>query len=125
MIISFQFKIVHRILCTNIVLKKRFKITNNDQCTFCSVQLETASHLLWECAIVNSLWHNLKDWLKPVINIEQYLNCKSILLEDPYTGTPLGNLIILRTTYFIYCRKCCGQNLNIQGLKQCLIAEYE
>ena len=102
------------------------KVKNNDMCTFCSEHVESISHLMWECAKVKLLWQDLKEWLKHVIDIEHFLNIKSVILGVPDTdGSPLGNWIVLRTKYYIYCRKCCGDNLNLQGLKHCLLAEHE
>jgi hypothetical protein len=74
---------------------------------------------------VQSLWHELKTWLQPCIDIENFLNLEHVMLGYPNPGNVLENLIILRTKYYIYCKKCCAQIPTLAGLKQCLKAEWE
>jgi hypothetical protein len=120
---SFQFKIMHRILCTNRVLKM-CKIKAEDHCSFCKVQPETIIHLLWECPIVNSLWQALTEWLSPHINLGIYMNARDILLGKPDQCEMLPNILVLRTKYYVYCRKCCDKEIGLSGLKECLKGEY-
>ncbi len=121
---SFQFKIMQRILCTNRVLKM-CKIKTEDRCSFCKVQPETITHLLWECPLVQSLWQELTEWLSPNIKLTNYLNVKDILLGKPNQYEKLPNILILRTKYYVYCRKCCDQKLCLSGLKEGLKNEYK
>ena len=124
-LVSFQYKINQRILCTNRVLK-RCNIKPDDRCTFCKAESETITHLLWDCAVAKSLWHELQVWLSPTMNIEPYLDIQSVLFGIPGSEKMLCiNKIFLRTKYFIYCKRCFGQKPNIIGLKQCIRAEYE
>ena len=123
-LISFQYKVAQHILCTNKVLKKCNKRID-DNCTFCKRDSETTWHLLWECQHVNSLWIELKTWLQPVIDIEHLLSLEYVLLGYPNPGDVIENLIVLRTKYYIYCKKCCMQMPSLAGLKQCLKTEWE
>lgn len=50
----FQYRILHRILATNSHLFK-MKITNTELCSFCNTNVETLTHLFWECIYVEEL----------------------------------------------------------------------
>ena len=51
----FQIRLVHRILATNVTLK-RMKVTNNEKCTFCNTHNETIPYLFRSCDIVHRFW---------------------------------------------------------------------
>ncbi len=123
-LVSFQYKILQRILCTNRTLKM-IGVKRTDQCTFCSSVPETISHLFWECASVRKLWRELSRWLQPILDLEQSLNIKGILFGRTASISQVENLIILRAKYYIYCQRCFGKRLCIQGLRQCILTEYQ
>ena len=51
----FQRRLVHRILATNVTLK-RMKVTNKVKCTFRNAHTETILHLFWSCDTVHNCW---------------------------------------------------------------------
>ena len=51
----FQFRLLHRILATNIFLQKN-GFVDSDRCSFCNNASETLSHLFWSCDIVKDFF---------------------------------------------------------------------
>jgi hypothetical protein len=58
-----QFRIIYRILGTNIVLKN-MQIEPSDQCTFCGLEKETIEHLFWKCIYTNNFWGSLQNLIR-------------------------------------------------------------
>ena len=71
-LVSFQYKILNNILCTNRTLRQ-CNIKADDLCTFCNINPETISHLLWECRVSKEIWFKTKEWLLPQVNIDEHL----------------------------------------------------
>ena len=61
-----QYRLLQRALVTNVHLFK-WKIRENDLCTFCSLAKETISHVIFQCEVVQNLWTKVFDFIK-----EQY-----------------------------------------------------
>ena len=62
MYMTFQFKLVMRILTTNTFLYI-IKIKDNDKCTFCEVESETLAHLFLTCRHVQKFWSDIMRYL--------------------------------------------------------------
>ena len=58
----FQYRILHRVLTTNDYLYKR-KVIDSDRCTFCKIEKETISHLLWNCTYTETFWKHVLEWI--------------------------------------------------------------
>ena len=58
----FQVQILHRTLVTNKKLKL-FQIKDSDICDNCE-EIETISHLLYDCEMTSILWNNMCNWLR-------------------------------------------------------------
>ena len=116
-LISFQFKISHRLLITNKTLKL-WNIKLNDDCSFCHDHVETIDHLLADCVHTHSLWQALAHWLQPELDIREILIKKNILLG--YMGGQdsdiLINKLILLTKRFIYVQRCFEKQLYLAQL---------
>ena len=50
-----QFRIINNILSTNSLLNK-MKLLDWNQCSFCKLESETISHLMYNCDIVKTFW---------------------------------------------------------------------
>ena len=61
--ISFQFKLVMRILTTNRFLRL-INCRDDDRCTFCAAAPETLSHLFLECSSVQRYWNDISRYLQ-------------------------------------------------------------
>ncbi len=118
---AFQFKIIHNILATKQLLKL-CKITETDSCTFCNREVETTSHLLFNCPCVKKIWGELVGWLEPVLDISDLITERNILLGS--FSNHLINLILLVTKYYVYCCKFREVIPNINGIKGAIRQEY-
>ena len=58
---SFQFKIIHSIIPTNLSLYK-MKIKESPQCEHCFFQNETLVHMFLECSLVEPFWRDVMTW---------------------------------------------------------------
>ncbi len=63
-----QFKIIHRILATNKRLKL-FGYKDSDLCDFCKTEIETISHLFWECGVTKQFIRMIFSYLLVKCNI--------------------------------------------------------
>ena len=57
-----QYRINHRILGTNYLLKKMNK-NDSALCTFCNEKEETITHLFWECQYIEHFWKQFSDFI--------------------------------------------------------------
>ena len=66
----FQYKLLNRILYTNDILLK-FKLVENEECSFCRSHSESVIHLFCECQSSLPLWSKLRYWIlqKTGINV--------------------------------------------------------
>ena len=78
-LISFQYKIVHRIIVTNNKLKL-WKIIESENCSFCKRHPESICHLFFVCKNINTLWRNLAEWLLPELDILDCLDLQNLIL---------------------------------------------
>ena len=70
-LIEIQWKILHRIYPTNILLKK-MNIKQTDICEFCEQNdLDTLEHFFYHCSKINQLWENVGNEIHVKIN-EKY-----------------------------------------------------
>ncbi len=122
---EFQFKILHRILPTNIFLKL-CKIIESDKCYFCNAEPETFRHLFYECPVVQKLWTDIVTLLNPHLDIFPSLNLFSILFGiDLRVNHRLINHIILIVKRYIYVSKCVERNLCVNDFLQMLKKCYD
>ena len=62
LLITFQFKLLHRGLATNSLLKK-IGVKESDLCTFCKTETESLIHLFWSCGVTFIFWQEFKQWI--------------------------------------------------------------
>ena len=96
----FQFKILHRIIATNLFLFKN-KVRTDNTCGHCG-QIETVEHLFWHCEIAQKLWKDVENFFKVYINVS--FSCKTIILGSP-NDSILLNHIILIGKYLLYASR--------------------
>ena len=113
---SFQYRILCWGLVTNRDLK-RYKIVQDDLCTFCMEHPETIVHLFCECDKVQPLWFFICKCLKL-----QMLSHEQILLNDVASNPKLiSNCIVLLTKHFIYRTRCLKEKPLVSKLKSYIL----
>ena len=105
---EFQYKILHRICYTNILLFK-FGLADSPLCYFCNKELETLEHFLFYCSKVSTFWNELNILLKSQKLISKDFHIKDILFgllsADNNDDNILVNYIILESKYLIFRSK--------------------
>ena len=76
----FQYKVLNRILTTNVKVAKWNKEIS-PLCTFCQQAQETVIHILIKCKHISKLWENLRKWIKYFLNIELKLTPEPVIFN--------------------------------------------
>ena len=110
---SFQYRLLQRGLVTNVQLLK-WGILQSNLCSFCSEDVETITHLIYQCPVVKRLWHRIEKYLKEEFGIISVkLGTKEVIMNrivEPKRN--VGNFVCLLTKQYIYRQRCIGEHLN-------------
>ena len=104
---NFQYKYIMRIVPTNQFLAK-CNIVGSALCEFCSMEIETVSHVFWECAHVQQFWTSVTDLLRVCdssINLTVKTTTFGICHSKPKCDASVINFIIFLAKYFIFQNK--------------------
>ena len=98
-----QFRILNSILGTNSLLNK-MKLLDSNHCSFCNLEQETISHLMYNCDTVKCFWKQCQSFLerntRPMIcNISHQM----VILGFP--SNDALNIILLLAKFHIYKSK--------------------
>ena len=120
-------RLLYRVLPTNRYLCLR-KIIDSAQCSFCSKEEETISHLLWSCDCVRHFWDELQNlfFVKCPNTVNLQLSEEFILFgvkENVYTDVVL-DFIILLAKYYIYICKWNNTKPSAHGFQHLLKQRY-
>ena len=97
----FQFRLLNRILCTNLLLVKIGR-SENPKCTFCNKVNESIVHLFWECEYIVKYWNDFQCWVNNQLNTNISLK-KEMILFGKYIGKDyIFNNILLIMKFNIY-----------------------
>ena len=118
--VSFQYKLVMRILTTNTFLKI-IGVQENDFCSFCRNEPETLKHLFLTCSYVEKLWNDIADLLR-VSRVGQLSSGVKIFGEK---NSALINHIITITKYVIYDARRRNARPSIDHFKNLLKQDFE
>ena len=97
---AFQFRFLNDILVDNYWLTK-WKILENNACSFCQENEENIFHLYWECNITSRFWIDFNAWIRSFSE-------NGITVEEVFYGTEdklLHTLIILAKRLIYESRK--------------------
>ena len=109
---SFQFRLIHRAVVTNVHLA-RWNVIQADLCTFCNLQPETYSHLFWECDQVKVVWRTVIDMLQELHVTDYELNKQSVMSNRVGKGrNNVANTIVLIVKQLIYRQRCLKQPIS-------------
>ena len=101
-LLSFQYKLLHRIIPTNTFLYK-IKIKDTKLCTFCKTDDETIEHLFFDCTLVNSFWEDFSLKLKQFfVNFE--IDKRQIFLGYEQESLFLNFMILFAKNYIYKCK---------------------
>ena len=98
----FQYQITRGTLKTNRIVSK-FNREVREECTFCQVEIESISHLLYECRIVNAFILEVYS-----IFIPNLIPAKKDFIFG-FRNIPIfssNNLLIIYTKYYIWKCRC-------------------
>ncbi len=109
----FQFQVLHRTLVTNRKLKL-WNIKDSDRCSFCEIETETISHLLYDCLHIKIFWYRAKKWASEKLGNQFNPNIsKTDFLLGSSGDNRLLNLICLVAKQYIYSCRCLGNFPNL------------
>ena len=112
----------YRILTTNVFLKKKMKIKENDDCSFCNGYQETITHLLCECRKVNMIWNFVRAKICKRCKLTVDFTKDTILLGH---SNKCINIVILFVKFYIYKSRCFVVKPSVQGLLSHLYDCYQ
>ena len=97
----FQFKVLHRILATNLFLMNN-KIRDNPLCQNCNLE-ESVEHLFWECKECKTFWDAFQMFYNQSTQQNLELTCQTIIFGKlPSKGNELFNHLLLIAKYHLY-----------------------
>ena len=62
------------------------KISTNDKCTFCNIEIETIEHLLYECQSCQLIWQRLFNLITQQTGLNINLTKTNVILGIPLEG---------------------------------------
>ena len=100
-----QIRIVHRIIGTNVILQE-MGIVDNHNCSFCSEEKDSITHMFWRCKFITEFWISLEEILKrkceAVINLHLTENIVLFGTEAHFESDTVFDFIILLAKQYIY-----------------------
>ena len=115
---SFRYRLLHRILPTNIQLK-HWRKRETDECSWCEMERETISHLLYKCPEVQKMWQAAEELCKEMTNSDVKLMNREVIdiLSDEISENNAHKFICVATKQYIYRQRCLKSNLNVNQFK--------
>ena len=115
----FQYRIIHRIICTNNLLHK-MKILQSPMCTFCKSYDESIYHLFCECEIVQDYWSDVENLILQKTGRIIPFTSKNIIfgIIDSSVNVKTTNMLILIGKFHIYKQKLRKIRPCVNGFKR-------
>ena len=77
-----QWKILHNIYPTKILLEK-MKVTDNNKCDYCPESIDSIDHFFYECKKIKDFWSSVSKMLSVGLNEKIILSRNDVLLGIP------------------------------------------
>ena len=119
----FQFRLNHRILATNSLLKS-MNIVNDESCTFCRTERETLTHLFFDCDHIKSFWVEVFNHISNTCNIQLQPWKKAEVIFGNFTLDESINKIIMKGKQHIYYCRMKNMRPEIANFKKYLCTSY-
>ena len=112
-----QYRILSNKLSTNQSCS-RWDPLINENYTFCLIESETVTHLLWECEHTQKLWQLLIRWMEYLMKTKLNITVRTVILNNYKGQYALAvNIIILMVKMYLYRKRClCEKNINLREL---------
>ena len=117
----FQYRLVHRILGTNLFLLRIGKKDSN-MCTFCHEAEETLIHIFCNCRLVIEFWDDVMKWIKEKADITTNWGKENLLFG---VNENIIDLILLLCRFHIYKMKMNDKKPSIHILKKDIKNYYD
>ncbi len=129
---DFQFRLLHRSITTNKKLVI-MKISTNDKCTFCNIEIETIEHLLYECQSCQLIWQRLFNLITQQTGFNINLTKTNVILGVPLGGNfpvkqAINTCLVIAKQYIYACRclkKIPSYNELMERIKTYKLIEYK
>ena len=110
---SFQFRLLHRAIITNIHLYK-WKKRDNDLCTFCNKHRETYLHLFIYCPFVRDTWIQLEQFMEVFSEEPINFGLDTVICDQIVSGRNIKNFLCLMFKQYIYKQHCLNQPISLE-----------
>ncbi len=119
---EFQYKFLNDILSTNYWLHK-YKLRENNMCTFCRLETENIEHLFYTCIHVRRLWNQVQLWYND-IESGTMLDKTTIFLG---AENSLLHTVVMTAKRYIFACKCIEMLPTFCGFRNrlCEIRKFE
>ena len=119
---SFQFRLLHRAIITNIHLNRWGKI-ESDSCTFCKEAPETYVHLFVYCRYVKAIWIELETWMEVEISAESITFGLDRVISNKIMDNAkhVKNTICLMLKQYIYRKRCFKEIPTFNEFKRMIV----
>ena len=106
---SFQYRLIHRAIITNVHLYKWRKISS-DLCSFCGECRETYSHLFVMCKNIREIWVKTEEFLMSYNESEIIFNIPNVIFNQLISSPRnVKNFVCLMLKQYIYKQRCLKQ----------------
>ena len=115
---SFQYRLLHRAIITNVHLY-RWKMINSNICTFCKNEKETYVHLFYMCPVVQEIWTQFPEIVKEFTTEKLTLSSKNVMLNSIVlvNRKNIANFICLMFKQYVYRQRCFNKCLSLYEFK--------
>ena len=88
------------------------KLCQSPLCTFCNADVESLSHLFWDCQIVFRFMQSFKQYCEQV-SIDFELDKRKFLLGPYLQKINANDLVLLHLKFYIYRCRCLQHDLSL------------
>lgn len=99
----FQFQVLHYLINTNVLLKKK-NIIDSDVCNLCSKEQQNLYHLFYHCTLITKFWNDFQIFWMNKTKSKVTLTMKDIILGNLQYPHLLNFFLILAKRFIVTCR---------------------